>query len=216
MKLQEKEAAIEVSLAGKMAALARRHALEEEDARQEVEKRCATELMRAKLALKQKHYKQFAEALKSHKPDAEAVQSAEEQAERLAKLRMEMEKKETGRQRRLEEEMRQFEAEQRAAIKEQLSAFRAELEAEEEADRARHAKQLENLERRRAEFAEDRKAKIEAERARLTAEGVPEDEQRRLLAKLQEEADRTLARMDGEKRRMQSNLEQRLRVSGEL
>lgn len=176
-------------------------------------RRCAAELMRAKLALKQKHYAQFSEALKKHRPEAEAVQSAEEQAERLARLRMELEKKETARQRQLEEEMRQFEAEQRAAISGELGEFRQKLDAEERQDRERHSRQLEALERRREDFAADRKAKIEAEKARLQAEGVPEDEQRRLLARLQEEADRTLAKMDGEKKRMQSNLEQRLKVS---
>lgn len=172
-------------------------------------------MTRAKLALKQKHYAQFSEALKKQRPDAAAVQSAEEQAERLARLRMELEKKETARQRQMEAELRQFEAEQRAGMAEELAEFRTRLDAEERQDKERHGRQVQALEKRREDFAADRKAKIEAERARLQAEGVPEEEQRRLLARLQEEADRTLAKMDGEKRRMQSNLEQRLKVSGE-
>merc|ERR1712136_619248 len=106
-------------------------------------------------------------------------------------------------QERLESEKR-F-AEERRVLEEK------ELEVENEADKKKQEKTLNNLARRKEKLLKDKREKIKEEIARAAAAGASEEEQQKILDQHERDVENLTNKMDREKLRMQTQLEERLK-----
>merc|ERR1712136_511886 len=103
------------------------------------------------------------------------------------------------------------EEEEQERINYVMKEFEKELEVENEADKKKQEKTLNNLARRKEKLLKDKREKIKEEIARAAAAGASEEEQQKILDQHERDVENLTNKMDREKLRMQTQLEERLK-----
>lgn len=187
--------------------------------KQQIEKGTAAELTlkhaKAKLELKEKHYKEFVSALNELTPEnsvsrQRSVEQARAAAAELEHVKRRLEEQRKENERKLEEDKQAFEQEQQRKLEEELADYEKELAEEASREEQKHAKSLETLEKRRQEMVKKSREKTAEEVKRLGQQGAAEDELQQLQQKHQEQVTKLTSRMEAEKLRMASGLKEKL------
>merc|ERR1712136_174938 len=172
------------------------------------------ELAQEKLHLKERHYKEFADSLRELAPSAnqqETAEEAEKRAKRMEQTKEKLEQERLESEKRFAEERRVLEEEEQERINYVMKEFEKELEVENEADKKKQEKTLNNLARRKEKLLKDKREKIKEEIARAAAAGASEEEQQKILDQHERDVENLTNKMDREKLRMQTQLEERLK-----
>lgn len=189
-----------------MAALDREQAEEQ----RKLEKRALAEwdvkFARAKLELKEKHYKEFAAALREFAPNHTTALSLGEAAAQLSDVKAKLEQQRLQEEERLRKEQADFEMKEKARVEAELAAYEQKLAQEMETEKERHKKAQEALSRRKEEVI----AKNKEEMERLSKQGLDQDEQKRLMDEHDKDLQKLINKMDAEKLRNESSLQERL------
>jgi hypothetical protein len=183
----------------------------EEMAALEAEARSNTEiaLTEAQVQLKERHYHEYAEALRELTPDGvEASERAEAKAAELESLRAELEQQRQEQLQRFEEEQRTHREEQERLMREALEKHQRELRDEEERETARVNKEMAELAEKKARLREEgRKKKQEqfAERSK-----VSETDTDAVLSRFELEQQKLSTVLEAEKLRQDAAFKERL------
>lgn len=108
-----------------------------------------------------------------------------------------------------------FEADQRRQMDEQLSAFETQLQDEEESEQKRNEKAILALNARKEALLKEKKAKVKQEIEKMSKQGASKDEQEALLKEHSKDLAKLMNKMDADRMRMQSSLEERLKKKRE-
>nr|XP_002738967.1 PREDICTED: uncharacterized protein LOC100369241 [Saccoglossus kowalevskii] len=202
---------IELAELEKRLAEERRH--QEQEALQDWELRYA----RAKLDLKEKHYQEYAEALRKFLSDksnvsAEEAMKAAQQLEDV-KRRLERERKEN--EDRLKRESEEFERREKRKFDESISAYEKQLDAESRKEKERTERSVAALNKRKEELLQEKQQKMKEQLENLKGQGATQEEQDRIMEEHQKDIAKLTNKMDADRLRMQSGLQERLRKKRE-
>ena len=104
----------------------------------------------------------------------------------------------------------EFEAEQRRQLEEQLAAFENQLQNEDEAEQKKNEKAILALNARKEALLKEKKVKVKQEIDKMSKQGASKDEQEALLKEHSKDLAKLMNKMDADRMRMQSSLEERL------
>eukprot|EP00058_Branchiostoma_floridae_P012905 XP_002598393.1 hypothetical protein BRAFLDRAFT_128123 [Branchiostoma floridae] len=199
-----------------LSSLDRRHSQEARQLEQSALSDWELRFAQAKLALKEKHYKEFAQALLELTPDElEGKQRSVEQtlaaARELEEVRNRLEQQRKENEEKLKKEKEAFAKEEEDRIQAELSAYEQQLEEEARQERERTDKSIAALNKRKEDLLKEKKQKVKEEMERVAQQGVSEDEQRRLLEQHEKDVQKLEQKMEADRMRMQSGLQERLR-----
>ncbi|KAH3741464.1 hypothetical protein DPMN_048189, partial [Dreissena polymorpha] len=170
---------------------------------------------KAKLAAKEKHYKEFAEALREFKGDKAGAQAAEEMAAELDEVRRRLEQERLDYEARMKKEQQDFEKEEQKRMEDQMAEFARQLESETRQEKEKHEKNLESLAKRKDDLIKTRREKMKEEVERIRAQGASAQDQQDLLAQHERDLQSLVNKIDADKMRMQSTLQERLKKKKE-
>lgn len=105
----------------------------------------------------------------------------------------------------------EFEREQKRRMDEDLNQFEQELQNDEEEERKKNEKVMLSLNARKEDLLKERKMKVKQEIAKMSQQGASKDEKDALLKEHSEDLARLMNKLDADRMRMQSSLEERLR-----
>lgn len=108
-----------------------------------------------------------------------------------------------------------FEREQEERMNAELQAFENQLEEEEEEEKKKNEKAILALNARKEALLKEKKAKAKQEMERLSKQGVSKDEQEAVLKEHSKDLAKLMNKMDADRMRMQSSLEERLKKKRE-
>ncbi|KAI8480901.1 hypothetical protein Bbelb_413740, partial [Branchiostoma belcheri] len=199
-----------------LSSLDRRHSQEARQLEQSALSDWELRFAQAKLALKEKHYKEFAQALMELTPDElEGKQRSVEQtlaaARELEEVRNRLEQQRKENEEKLKKEKEAFEKEEEERIRAELAAYEHQLEEEARQEKERTDKSIAALNKRKEDLLKEKKQKVKEEMERVAQQGVSEDEQRRLLEQHEKDVQKLEQKMEADRMRMQSGLQERLR-----
>ncbi|XP_071497013.1 uncharacterized protein [Diadema antillarum] len=171
---------------------------------------------RAKLELKERHYQEYADALRelSSEQDANQVVNAEQAAkaaQELEEVRQKLEKERLANEERLKKEREDFEGEEKKKMEKELADYERKLMEEEKKDREKNDKRITALNKRREDMIKDKKKKQEEKLAALRDQGASKEDQEKLIAEFEKDMAKVQNQMDADRMRMQSELEERIR-----
>ncbi|CAK8677709.1 unnamed protein product [Clavelina lepadiformis] len=168
----------------------------------------------AKLKLKEKHYQEFAEALRELAPSGSQQRSAEEaelSAKRLEETKDRLEQERSVAEKELARERQDLEEEEKRRIAAAMEEFGKELETETVQDKMKAEKSLNNLAQRKEKLLKDKRDKIREEIERAASAGASEEEQKKILEQHEKDVENLTNKMDRERLRMKTQLEERLK-----
>ena len=105
----------------------------------------------------------------------------------------------------------EFEREQKQRMDEDLNQFEKELENDEEEERRKNEKVMLSLNARKEDLLKERKMKAKQEIAKMSQQGASKDEKDALLKEHSKDLAKLMNKLDADRMRMQSSLEERLR-----
>lgn len=193
------------------AKLERQLAEEEGHIREGALKDWEVEFARAKLTLKEKHYKEFAEALRDFSPDHPSIRNAEESSRELEKVRDELDKRRKEKEDEMRREQEAFEKSEEKRLEAEMAAFAKELDMETKLETEKQEKNLEALARRKDELIQENKQKLKDDLEKMKANGASKEEQDRLIREHEKSTDQMVARLEADRLRMQGNLQDKLK-----
>jgi hypothetical protein len=125
---------------------------------------------RAKLVLKEKHYKEFSDALREFSPDHDEVKLTDAKIQELeeVKRKLDLQRKETDA--KLQEEQKAFEEEQRGVLEEELQSFNQQLEEETQREEEKLQRNIDMLNQRKEEMVKEKKQKVKVSLCKQTME----------------------------------------------
>lgn len=160
--------------------------------------------------MKEKHYKEFAKALKGFSPKHKSAEDAERAANQLQEVQKKLDSERKKREHELRKEQAEFEEEQRKRNQSDMVSFQASLDKDLANEKAKYKKNIELLEARKEELARDNKMKMQNDLEKLKSSGNSQQEQDELISKYQKELQSLMNKLEADKLRMQTNLEERL------
>lgn len=166
---------------------------------------------KAKLALKEKHYKEFAEALREFGVNKNGADSAEHTAKELEGMKQKLEKERLSQEEKMRKEQLDFEKEEEARMEAQMAEYARQLEHETQQEKEKHERNMEALSQRKEEMIRNKRNKMKEEVERLRSQGASEDEQKQLLEQHERDLQNLVNKIDADRLRMQSTLQERLR-----
>ncbi|RUS80922.1 hypothetical protein EGW08_011303, partial [Elysia chlorotica] len=193
------------------AKLDRQLAQEEAQIKEGALKDWEVEFARAKLALKEKHYKEFAEALRDFSPDHPSIRNAEESSRELEKVREELDKRRKEKEEEMRREQEVFEKSEEKRLEAEMAAFAKELDLETQQETEKQEKNIEALARRKEELIQENKQKLKDDLEKMKANGASKEEQERLIREHGKSTDQMVARLEADRLRMQGNLQDKLK-----
>jgi hypothetical protein len=105
----------------------------------------------------------------------------------------------------------EFERGQKQQMEEDLNQFELDLQKEEEEERKKNEKVMLSLNARKGDLLKERKMKVKQQIAKMSQQGASKDEKDTLLKEHSEDLARLMNKLDADRMRMQSSLEERLR-----
>eukprot|EP00111_Clytia_hemisphaerica_P004694 TCONS_00013482-protein len=170
----------------------------------------------AKLELKEKHYKEYADYLSDLSPEQatdhnSSIRQAQDAARELEEVREKLEEQKHENEARLKKEMEAFEAAEAERLQQELTAHEAALEREAEDERKKNDKAILALNTRKEALLKEKKTKAKQEISKLIQQGASKEEQDALLKEHSKDLAKLMNKMDADRMRMQSQLENRLK-----
>ena len=104
-----------------------------------------------------------------------------------------------------------FEAEQQQRLQEELAAFDKQLEEEAEQEQKKNDKAILALNARKEALLKEKKAKVKQEIDKMSKQGSSKEEQEAILKEHSKDLAKLMNKMDADRMRMQSSLEERLK-----
>ena len=111
--------------------------------------------------------------------------------------------------------MIEFEREQQDKMDTELQSFEQQLEEEEEEEKKKNEKAILALNARKEALLKEKKAKAKQEMERLSKQGATKDDQEAVLKEHSKDLAKLMNKMDADRMRMQSSLEERLKKKRE-
>ena len=105
----------------------------------------------------------------------------------------------------------EFEREQKERMEEDIHQFELDLQREEEEERKKNEKVMLSLNARKEDLLKERKMKVKQQIAKMSQQGASKDEKDALLKEHSEDLARLMNKLDADRMRMQSSLEERLK-----
>ena len=104
-----------------------------------------------------------------------------------------------------------FEAEQQRKLQEELTAFDKQLEEEAEQEQKKNEKAILALNARKEALLKEKKTKVKQEIEKMGKQGASQEEQDAILKEHSKDLAKLMNKMDADRMRMQSSLEERLK-----
>ena len=104
-----------------------------------------------------------------------------------------------------------FETEQQKKLQNELSAFDKQLEEEAELEQKKNEKAILALNARKEALLKEKKAKVKQEMEKMSKQGSSKEEQEAILKEHSKDLAKLMNKMDADRMRMQSSLEERLK-----
>lgn len=105
----------------------------------------------------------------------------------------------------------EFETEQKRRMEEELNKFEIELRKEEEEERKKNEKFMLSLNTRKEDLLRERKTKLKQQIAKMTQQGASKDDKDAILEEHSKDLAKLMNKLDADRMRMQSSLEERLK-----
>ena len=105
----------------------------------------------------------------------------------------------------------EFEREQKRHMEEDINEFELDLQKEEEEERKKNEKVMLSLNARKEDLLKERKIKVKQQIAKMSQQGASKDDKDTLLKEHSEDLARLMNKLDADRMRMQSSLEERLK-----
>lgn len=109
----------------------------------------------------------------------------------------------------------EFEREQREKMNAELEAFENQLEDEEEEEKKKNEKAILALNARKEALLKEKKAKAKQEMEKMSKQGASKEDQEAVLKEHSKDLAKLMNKMDADRMRMQSSLEERLKKKRE-
>lgn len=107
--------------------------------------------------------------------------------------------------------LKAFEAEQQRKLQEDLAMFDKQLEEEAEQEQKKNEKAILALNARKEALLKEKKAKVKQEMEKLSTQGASQEDQDAILKEHSKDLAKLMNKMDADRMRMQSSLEERLK-----
>ena len=107
--------------------------------------------------------------------------------------------------------LKAFEAEQQRKLQEDLATFDKQLEEEAEQEQKKNEKAILALNARKEALLKEKKAKVKQEMEKLSTQGASQEDQDAILKEHSKDLAKLMNKMDADRMRMQSSLEERLK-----
>lgn len=107
--------------------------------------------------------------------------------------------------------LKAFEAEQQRKLQEDLATFDKQLEEEAEQEQKKNEKAILALNARKEALLKEKKAKVKQEMEKLSKQGASQEDQDAILKEHSKDLAKLMNKMDADRMRMQSSLEERLK-----
>ncbi|XP_070551432.1 trichohyalin-like [Ptychodera flava] len=168
---------------------------------------------RAKLELKEKHYEEYADALKEFLADKSnrSAENALEAAQALEDVKQRLERERQEQEERIKKESEDFMKAEKAKMESEVKSYEQQLDEEAKREKERTEKSIAALNKRKEELLKEKQQKIKEQMDLLKSQGASKEDQDRILEEHQKEVARLTNKMDADRLRMQSGLQERLR-----
>ncbi|XP_071958404.1 uncharacterized protein [Antedon mediterranea] len=171
---------------------------------------------RAKLEMKERHYQEYADALREFSGDQSvnqlvSAEQAQKAAEDLDDLKSKLERERLENEEKLLKEKEDFEKAEKKRMAKELSEFEKRLQEEEKKEKQRHEKNLTSLNKRKEQLVEEKKQKHLEKLEAMKKEGCSKEEQERLIEEYEHDVAKLKQKLDEDRMRMQSSLQERLK-----
>ncbi|XP_033122761.1 uncharacterized protein LOC117121631 [Anneissia japonica] len=175
---------------------------------------------RAKLEMKERHYQEFAEALREFSTDQNvnqlvSAEQAQKAAEDLDELKTRLEKERLENEEKLLKEKEDFEKTEKKRMEKELSEFEKRMHDEEKKEKERHEKNLASLNKRKEQLVQEKKKKHLEKLEAMKKNGSSKEEQERLIEEFEHDVAKLKQKHDEDRMRMQSSLQERLKKKKE-
>ena len=107
--------------------------------------------------------------------------------------------------------LKAFEAEQQRKLQEDLAMFDKQLEEEADQEQKKNEKAILALNARKEALLKEKKAKVKQEMEKLSKQGASQEDQDAILKEHSKDLAKLMNKMDADRMRMQSSLEERLK-----
>merc|ERR1712183_52745 len=182
-----------------------------ENLKNDFEQKYEIKLASDKLKLKEAHYKEYVNAIKEFSSNSSMKDNlSDKKIDKINQLKLKLEKERAEEEAKMAEEMTQIEKEEEAKMQKELIKLEQELKQETADERNRGKKSLEILNRRKLKLLQQKKDMIKSDVERAASVGASEQEQQRIIDQYEKEMADVERRMDEEKLRTKSRLEERL------
>lgn len=215
-ELQQKRAQILNQQQLRQSALDKKHADQRKQIQHGMLSDWEVRYARAKLELKEKHYQEYADALNELTPEQaeehrRSVDKALAAARELEMVKQKLDEQRTENELKLKQENETFEAEQQQKLEEELKAFDKQLEQEAEEEQKKNEKAILALNTRKEALLKEKKAKVKQEMDKMSKQGASKEDQEAILKEHSKDLAKLMNKMDADRMRMQSSLEERLK-----
>ncbi|XP_077985306.1 uncharacterized protein LOC144439946 [Glandiceps talaboti] len=212
-QLQQKKAELLNKQQLELAELEQRLASERRQKEQEAIQDWELRYARAKLDLKEKHYQEFAEALREFLADKnnQSAEEAMQAAQNLEDVKQRLQRDRHDQEEQLKKEASEFERREKERMKKEIDAYEQQLDEESKKEKHRTEKSILALNKRKEELLKEKQQKLKEQMEALQAQGGSPDEQKRIMEEHEKEVAKLTNKMDADRLRMQSSLQERLR-----
>lgn len=215
-ELQQKRAQLLNQQQLRQSSLDKKHADERKQIQNGVVSDWEIRFARAKLELKEKHYQEYADALNELTPEQaeehrQSVEKALAAARELEVVKKRLDEQRLENEEKLRQENEAFEADQERKLHEQLQLFDKQLEEEAEQEQKKNEKTILALNARKEALLKEKKAKVKQEIDKMSKQGASKEEQEAILKEHSKDLAKLMNKMDADRMRMQSSLEERLK-----
>ncbi|XP_022100041.1 trichohyalin-like [Acanthaster planci] len=168
-----------------------------------------------KLEMKERHYQEYADALRELSADRDnqmvSAEQAAKAAQELEEVRQKLEKEREANEEKLRKETEDFEAAEKLRMAAELADFDKSLAEEERKEKERNEKRLAALNKRKEEMVKEKEQKHKEKLEALQKSGGSKEEKDRLVEEYEKDLAKMKNKMDADRVRMQSDLEDRLK-----
>ncbi|XP_033646870.1 uncharacterized protein LOC117306372 isoform X1 [Asterias rubens] len=214
-EMEQKKAALLNQQQLELSKLEREFAQEKRDIEQGALADWELRYARSKLSMKERHYQEYADALRDLSGDqANQMVSAEQAAkaaQELEDVRQRLEKEREANEEKIKKEREDFEAAEKVRMAQELSEFDSQLSDEEKKEKERNAKRLAALNKRKEEMVKEKQQKHKEKLEALQKSGGSKEDQEKLIEEYERDLSKMKNKMDADRVRMQSDLQDRLK-----
>jgi hypothetical protein len=166
-----------------------------------------------RLAMSERHYREYLEALKELSPEhakSESGKQAEAAAKELEEMRVKLDEQRKRQEENIQRERAEFEDEQKRKIEADLAEYEQQLEQETAEEKKKAEFELGLLNRKKEDLIQERRQRQKEKAEKLKSSEANPDERDKILEQHEQEVQRLENALESEKLRQRSYLEDRL------